>query len=79
MFCEAEMERLNHKCNRLRLLATFPITITNKQNNDVINYDYIESYRNYNCSYICLETLSEIKQKPIGKVSRKYTIRHHAI
>jgi len=29
------MGRLQHKCNRLRLLATCSITITNKQNHNV--------------------------------------------
>jgi len=36
---DAGMGRLHHKCNRLRLLATCSITITNKQNHNVINYD----------------------------------------
>jgi len=54
------MGRLQHKCNRLRLLATCSITITNKQNHNVI--DYIESNHDYNRDYICLETSSERKQ-----------------
>jgi len=54
----ADMGRLHHKCNRLRLLATCSITITNKENDNVIDYDYIES----NHDYICLETSSERKQ-----------------
>jgi len=36
-----DMGRLHHKCNRLRLLATCSITITNKQNNNVFDCDYI--------------------------------------
>ena len=38
-----DMGRLQHKCNRLRLLATcsIAIKITNKQNQNVIDYDYI--------------------------------------
>jgi len=60
------MGRLQHKCNRLRLLATcsITITITNKQNHNVIDYDYIESNHDYNRDYICLETSSERKQTP---------------
>jgi len=54
--------------NRLRLLATFSITITNKQNNNVIDYDYIKSNHDYNRDYICLEIFSERKQKPICKL-----------
>jgi len=54
--------RLQHKCNRLRLLATCSITITNKQNHNIIDYDYIESIHDYNCDYICLETSSEVMQ-----------------
>jgi len=50
--------RLQHKCNRLRLLATCLITITNKQNHNVIDYDYIESNRDY----IYVETSSGQKQ-----------------
>jgi len=41
----ADMGRLQHKCNRWRLLATCSITITNKQNHNVIDYNYIESNR----------------------------------
>jgi len=38
----ADMGRLQHKCNRLRLRATCSITvaITNKQNHNAMNYDY---------------------------------------
>jgi len=32
------------------------ITVTNKQNHNVIGYDYIESNHDYNRDYICLET-----------------------
>jgi len=56
------MGRLQHKCYRLRLLATCSIAITNKHNHNVINYDYIES----NHDYICLETSSERKQTPFA-------------
>jgi len=60
------MGRLQHKCNRLRLrlLATCSITITlsNKQNHNVIDYDYIVSNNDYNRDYVCLETSSERKQ-----------------
>jgi len=38
--------------------------ITNKQNHNVIDYDYIESNHDYNCDYICLKTSSERKQNP---------------
>jgi len=31
------MGQLQHKCNRLRLLVTCSITITNKQNHNVID------------------------------------------
>jgi len=55
------MGRLHHKCNRLQLLATCSITITNKQNHIVIDCD--ESNHDYNRDYICLETSSERKQK----------------
>jgi len=54
------MGRLQHKCNRLRLLAT--CSITNKQNHNAINYDYIESNHDYNLDYICLDASSERKQ-----------------
>jgi len=42
---DADTGQLHHKCNRLRLrlLAICSITITNKQNHNVIDYDYIES------------------------------------
>jgi len=63
---EADMGRFQHKCNRLRLLATCSITITNKQNHYVIDYDYIESNHDYNRDYICLETSSERKQTPFA-------------
>jgi len=66
----ADMGRLHHKCNRLRLrlLATCSITITNKQNHNLIDYDhdYIESNHDFNCDYICLETSSERKQHPFA-------------
>jgi len=58
------MGRLQHKCNRLRLLATCSITITNKQNRNVVDYDYIESNHDYIRDYICLETSSERQQTP---------------
>ena len=58
----ADMGWLQHNCNRLRLLATCSITITNKQNHNVIDYDYIESNHDYNRDYNCLETYSERKQ-----------------
>ena len=38
------------------------MTITNKQNNNVIDYDCIESNHDYNRAYIWLETFSERKQ-----------------
>jgi len=62
------MGRLHNKCNRLQLLATCSITITNKQNHIVIdyNYDIIENNHNYNRNYICLETSSECKQNPFA-------------
>jgi len=66
------MGRLQHKCNRvlLRLLATWSIaiTITNKQNHNVIDYeyDYIESNHDCNRDYICRETSSERKQTPFA-------------
>jgi len=37
---QADMGRSHHKCNRLRLLSTCSITITNKQNHNVIECDY---------------------------------------
>jgi len=36
----------------------------NKKNNNVIDYDYIESNHDYNRDYICLETFLERKQNP---------------
>jgi len=39
------MGRLQHKFNRLRLLATCSITIKNKQNHNAIDYDDIVSNR----------------------------------
>jgi len=62
----ADTARLQHKFNRLRLLATCSITITNKQNHNVIDYDYIESNQDCNRDYICLETSSERKQTPFA-------------
>jgi len=62
----ADMGWLHHKCNRLRLLATCSITITNKQNYNVIDCDYIESNHDYNPDYMCLETSSEQKQNPFA-------------
>ena len=55
-----DMERLHHKCTRLRLLVTRSITI--KQNHSIIGYDCIESNHDYNRDYICLETSSKRKQ-----------------
>jgi len=52
------MRRLHHKCNRLHATCL----ITNTQNLNVIDYDYIESNHDYNRNYICLETSSERKQ-----------------
>jgi len=52
------MGRLQHKSNGL--LATCSITITNKQNHKVIDYDW-----NYH-DCICLETSSEGKQNPFA-------------
>jgi len=52
---QSDMGRLQHKCNRLRLLATCSITITNKQNLNVIHYDYIASNHDYNRDYIYLK------------------------
>jgi len=75
----SDMGRLHHKHIRLRLLATCSITITNKQNNNLTDYDYTESNHDYNRDYICLETFSERKQKPISKVSCKYIFRQHTI
>jgi len=59
-----DMGGLQHKCNRLRLLAA--CSITNTQNHNVIDYDYIKSNHDYNCDYICLETSSERKQTPFA-------------
>jgi len=53
------MGRLQHRFHRLRLLATCSITITNKQNHIVIDYDYTVSNHDYNRDYICLDTPSE--------------------
>jgi len=47
------MEPLQHICNRLRLLATCSITITIKQNHNVIDYD---------SDYICFERSLERRQ-----------------
>jgi len=59
------MGRLHHKCNLLRLLVTYySITITNKQNHNVTDYNYIESNHNYNRNYIYLEISSERKHNP---------------
>ena len=63
---QADMGRLQHKCNRLRLLATCSITITNEQNHNVIDYDYIETNNDYNRDYIGLQTSSERKQSPFA-------------
>ena len=52
------MGQLHHKC----MLATCSITTTNKQNNNVIDYDYIESNHDYNRDQICLETFWERKE-----------------
>ena len=38
----------------------------NKQNRNVIHYDYIQTDHNYNRDYICLETSSEPKQIPFA-------------
>ena len=62
--------------DRLRLLATGSITITNKQNHNVIDHDYIESNHDYNRDYICLETCSE---KKTFAVLCKYIFRQHTI
>ena len=78
MRMRADMERLQHKCNRLRLLATCSITITNKQNPSVIDYDYIVSNHDYNHDYICLETSSERKQIHLHS-SMEYIFRQHTI
>jgi len=62
----SDIWRLHHKCNRLWLLATCLITVTNKQNHNVIDYNYIESNQDYNRDYICLETSPEQKQTPFA-------------
>jgi len=43
--------------------------ITNKQNYNVIDYDYdyIENNHDYNRDYICLEISSERKQTPFAR------------
>jgi len=66
VYQQADMGRLEHKCDRLRLLATCSVTITNKQNLNAIDYDYIESNHDYSRDYICLETSSERKQNPFA-------------
>ena len=43
------------------------IRITNKQNHNVIDHDYIVSNHDYNRAYICLETSSERKQNPFAQ------------
>jgi len=63
---QAHLGRLQHRFNRLRLLATCSITITNKQDHNAIDYDYIESNLDYNRDYICLQTSSERKKKLHG-------------
>jgi len=65
------MGRLQHKCNQLRLLATCSITITNKQNRNVIDCDYIESNHDYNRDYICLKTSMAILKTQINGKSPK--------
>jgi len=40
-------------------ITNVSITITNDQNHNVIDYDYIESNHNHNRDYICLETFLE--------------------
>ena len=69
----SDMGRLQHKCNRLRLLAT--CSITNKQNHNVIDYDYIESNHDYNRITFVLKH----KTKPICMVWCKYIFRQHTI
>jgi len=59
-----DIGQLQYECNRLRLLAT--CSITNKQNYNVIDYDYIESNHDYNRDYICLEISLERKQAPFA-------------
>jgi len=54
----SDMGRLHRKCNRLRLLVKCSITITSKQNHNVIDYDYLETIRDY----ICLRTSPERKK-----------------
>ena len=63
--------------NRLRLLAT--CSITNKQNHNVIDYDYIVSNHDHNRDYICLETSSERKEKKTFAVLCTYIFRQHTI
>jgi len=63
--------------NRLRLLATS--SITNKQNHNVIDYDYIVSNHDHNRDYICLETSSERKEKKTFAVLCTYIFRQHTI
>jgi len=58
------MERLQHKCSRLRLLATCSITIRNKQNHNEIDCDHIVSYHDYNGDYICLLKHPQKESKP---------------
>ena len=80
----SDMQRLQHKCYRLRLLATCSITITNKQNHNVIDYDY-----DYIVSTVITITIAitiaitfvlkhpQKKTKPICKVLCKYIFRQH--
>jgi len=44
----ADIWLIHQEVYRLRLLATCSITITNKQNHNVINHDYIECNHDYN-------------------------------
>jgi len=58
----ADVGQSQHKCNCLLTTCSITIRITNKQNHNVIDYDYIVSDHDYNHDYICLETSSERKQ-----------------
>ena len=64
----ADMGRLQSKCNRLRLglLVTCSITVTNKQNHNAIDYDYIESNHDYNRDFILSSDILRKKTHPFA-------------
>jgi len=76
IFIKIRHWRLHHKCNRLRLRATCSITITNKQNHNVV---FLKVVTITIAITFDLKNIFRTKTKPICMVWCKYIFRQHTI